>query len=250
MTEPRLEAVYFGQGERGERYARLARVLEYSARQHCKDWCVSVRYIEPPSYTSNMQNPSHVWNTQKLKEWKDAVLDAQDGERILLIDGDMMILKPLDDIWERSFDIAYTIRESGRLPLNGGVVFVRVTDKSRAFVESWWDQNLRFLSDAKSHAIWRQKYAGINQSAFGYVLERVQHGCSLLTVPCQQWNCENTEWAHFDEKTRIVHVKSKLRRALFGLCTPGSSEKRLISIWMKLEREAIGELHAVSGHVD
>lgn len=164
-----------------------------------------------------------------------------DGERVLLIDGDMMILHPLDDVWRSPFDLAYTIRERGSKPLNGGVVFLRISNRTRSFMTQWWRENLRFLGNKAEHAEWRRRYAGINQASFGYVIEKLDHGCQLLKLSCKEWNCENTCWKEFNAKTRIVHIKSKLRRALFGSGRPERSFQKIMEIWRLMERRALRE---------
>lgn len=238
---PILAAAYFGSGSAGDQYGRLARVLEYTAAIHCPDWRIRVeRLTAPPTFTSALGVHSHVTNSQKLEWWRSIIIDAEDGDRVLLIDADMMITRPLEDVWAMPFDLAYTIREEGRLPLNGGVVFVRVSPASRRFVDRWFAVNQRFLANANDHRHWRTKYAGINQAAFGFMLERERDpGLAIARLTCHEWNSENTTWAKFDPaQTRIVHLKSGLRRALFGM--PAKSEhKRLIALWHSLEAQAI-----------
>jgi len=238
---PILAAAYFGTGQAGDQYGRLARVLEYTAGVHCPGWTIRVERLKaPPAFTSALGVNSHVTNSQKLEWWRSVVVDAEDGDRVLLIDADMMITRPLEDVWARPFDLAYTIREEGRLPLNGGVVFVRVSPASRRFVDRWFAMNQRFLANANDHRAWRTKYAGINQASFGYMLERERDpALNLARLTCHEWNAENTTWARFDPNvTRIVHLKSGLRRALFG--APEKREhKRLVAIWRALEAEAI-----------
>jgi hypothetical protein len=240
LRPPILAAAYFGTGQAGDQYGRLARVLEHTAAVHCPDWTIRVeRLTAPPVYTSALGVNSHVTNSQKLEWWRGVVAAAEDGDRVLLIDADMMITRPLEDVWTRPFDLAYTIREAGRLPLNGGVVFLRVSPATRRFVDRWFDRNQRFLASAIEHRQWRTKYAGINQAAFGYMLERDRDpAVTLARLTCHEWNSENTTWAKFDPAvTRIVHLKSGLRRALFGM--PAKPEhKRLIAIWHSLEAEA------------
>ena len=159
---------------------------------------------------------------------------------MLLIDGDMAILRPLDPIWNLSFDVAYTARERNRLPLNGGVVFLRVSDRTRQFMEAWWTANLTFLGDNAAHAPWRRSYAGINQAALGYLFEKVDHGCDIRRLLCSEWNC--VEWDRFRAgHTRVLHIKSGLRRAVFDL-PGGAGHKReivqLVKLWKALDRAA------------
>ncbi len=239
--KPRLEACYFGTGDQGERYERLARVLEHTALEHCRGWTVDVvrlsqEQLEP--YRPASGKDSHVWNTWKLEHWVRRILDAPDGAQVLLIDGDTAILRPLDPIWDHGFDIAYTARERNRLPLNGGVVFVRVSDRTRHFMREWLATNMTFLHDNLAHTPWRRAYAGINQSALGYLFEKVDHGCEILKLPCSEWNC--VEWDRYaPDRTRVLHVKSGLRRAVFDL--PGAGHKpvivRLVKLWKALERD-------------
>ena len=235
-----LRSVFFCEpSAHGDMYRRLARVLEHTAHKHCSDWDVLVEEVTDPGRGDVHARQSFVWNTRKLRWWHDRVIEAPDGAEVLLIDADMAILKPLDDAWAIDFDIAYTVRDVG-LPLNGGVVFVRVSDRTRRFVDQWWETNLRFFNDPEAHAPWRAKYAGMNQASFGYVLEEVDHGCDLVKLSCREWNC--VKWTTFDRATtRVLHVKSKLRRLTFGVETvarPAPYVKYLIDLWHSLEREA------------
>lgn len=234
--------VYFCErGEHGSMYRRLARVHEATMRKHHPSWDVVVEEINDPGRECAGGNPSFMWNTHKLEWWADVIRDAADGDEVLLIDADTAILKPLDDVWARDFDIAYTVRERG-LPLNGGVVFVRVNPRSQHFVEEWRQVNRRFFTDPVEHAPWRAKYAGMNQAAFGCVLETVEHSADLLKLPCREWNCVAHE-GFSDQVTRVLHVKSKLRRATFGKIPTIRVQpmgRRLVNLWHSLEEKTNG----------
>jgi hypothetical protein len=235
----RLIASYFDGGlDRGDMYRRLARVLEHTAHTELEGWQILVEQItfKPDEYQSALGNISHAWNTTKLRQWIDRALETSDGDEVLLIDGDCAIIKPLNPIWCQRFDIAYTVRPHG-LPLNGGVVFLRMSRRVRGFLKSWWAKNLEFLNNADTHAPWRAKYAGINQSSFGFIIERVNHGCHLIKLPCEEWNA--CAPSLFDpRRTRVIHIKSALRRALFGIQNTIRSRSMipLIDLWNTLER--------------
>jgi hypothetical protein len=243
VSQPILAAPYFGEGVLEQRYHRLADVLRYTAERHCPDWTLRVDRISPPEYTSGMGNASHAYNTQKLEWWCQVVNQAADGDRLLLMDADMLIMRPLDAIWDQRFDLAYTKRQTGNLPLNGGVLFLRVSPLIRQCLAAWWTINLRFLSDAKAHRPWRAKYAGINQASFGYLLEHQMltdfSALHIEALTCREWNCENTEWGKYDPAfTRIVHFKSGLRRALFGE-DKHPKFKPLCEQWRAIEAEML-----------
>ena len=237
--------------DQGDMYERLARVLHYTAQAHCPDWSVLVERLDEKKlerYEPASGNQSHVWNTWKLDWWRRRIIDAPDGARVLLIDGDTFITRALDDAWSLDFDVAITMRHrhltkppgiSGGIPFNAGVIFLRVTDRTRAFMESWWRANLRFLGSQAEHEPWRKRYAGINQAALGYLLEQAQHGCEVRELPCVEWNC--CEWALYDpEVTRIVHVKSGLRRVTFQ--RPGAASnprlQELAKLWRRIEQQS------------
>lgn len=212
---PRLECPYFD-GET-DRYTRMARVLRYTAQQHCPAWLINVQAIAPARMDGlPVRENRYLANSHKLGDWCRAIADAPLGTRMLLIDADTFITNPIDDVWDRNFDLAYTVRQSYMLPFNLGVVFVRVTPETKAFMELWRQQNNLMYGDESYHDPWRKRYGGINQAAFGYLIDHTDHGLHLLTLPCSEWNCENSGWTGFDpELTRIVHVKGALRRLVF-----------------------------------
>lgn len=243
---PRLIAPWFG----GTPYRRMAQVLAYTAEIHCHGWDRAIDRITPATLDRHPSaSDSHLANTQKMEAWYQAVMASPDGARVLLLDADTFITRPLDDIWDEPFDFAYTVKPS-RFPHNSGVVFIRVSPRSRAFVETWRNENLRMLREEAHHQEWRRKYGGINQASLGYALETgLAAAIRILPLPCVEWNCEDSSWANFDPAvTRVVHVKSRLRRAIFmegGFGTP-KHIKRLAAEWRGLEARRLTQAAAMS----
>lgn len=240
--KPRIESVWFGDGK----YKRMAKVFEATARQHCPGWTLNLRRTEEQDIPAHRAaRRGHVANTQKLELWNDIVQDAPDGARILLIDADTFFVNPIDDIWDHDFDVAYTTKRS-QFPFNLGVMFVRVSLASKGFFACWTTENRIMLQKKVIHRQYRDRFGGINQAAFGRTLETpAVIGLNLIGIPCSTWNCEDSAWHAFDAaKTRIVHVKSALRRALFendraALAKPGVP--RLVEMWKRLEAREMAE---------
>lgn len=232
----RLDACYFGPGAKGE-WARMATVLERSAREHCPEWERRIAKIQPAPLRSALDIPSHVANTQKMVEWARVVETATDGDEILLMDVDMVILRPLDDVWAQPFDYAYTVKPTTRYPFNSGVVFVRVSERIRAFFRVWCAENLRMLGDRDRHMPWRKKYGGINQAALGFALEHdVMRDLHVLPLPCAEWNCEDSSWPTFrPERVRILHVKSQLRKIIFNKEAVPPMLRPVVTCWRQAE---------------
>lgn len=240
---PRLIACWFPTNE-DDRYQRMADVLTYSASRHATGWSIEIAAIDAPGPSAGPR--SHASNTHKLDYWSAVVAGAADGDRLLLVDADMFLTGPVDAIWSEDFSVAYTVRKSTeRYPLNGGVVAVRVNAASRAFMSEWARRNRILFQDPDTHRPWRRRFGGMNQAALGWMLEdragwpqELKHA-SIHTVPCLAWNCEDTSWSDFDPAvTRIVHVKSGLRRQVFGgsLYRAPTMLTRLAADWHALER--------------
>lgn len=238
--KPRIEAVWFGDGK----YERMAQVFAATARRHCPGWDLNLRKVDALDlHAHRSASQGHVSNTQKLEDWNAIVQAAPDGARILLIDADTFFTNPIDDIWEQDFDLAYTVKRS-QFPFNLGVIFVRVSDHTRTFFTAWTEQNRRMLLHKVIHRQYRSRFGGINQASFGRVLEtQAALAVNLLGIPCSEWNCEDSAWSMFDPAdTRIVHVKSALRRAIFDsskedMAKPGVA--RLVEMWRGLEAETV-----------
>ena len=223
-----------------DQFPRLARVLEHTARKHCPNWQIRVRPMDWRRFQMYSRvSESNVANVQKIADWCDVVVAAPDGDCIALLDTDPFIVNPLDPVWKIPFDVAYTARpNSCVMPINAGVVFVRVSPQTREFFLLWRDENIRMLADGDYHEFWMRRYGGINQAALGAVIHRkpVVH---MVDLPCVEWNCEDTTWSEFDDaRTRIVHVKSGLRRAIFNLSPATDVMRPLVRRWRALEHDA------------
>lgn len=250
-SAPRLEACYFGDQATGAgEWLRLARVLAHTATMHCPDWQVAVRQIHPRPVNAPIGGANSRTNAQKLEYWTALVLAAPIGTRLVLLDADMFLVGLLDPIWDLSFDVAYTIRPAGvPWPLNGGFIALRVSLAVQAFFHAWRGWNRRLLTHPDEYQRWRQKYAGMNQAAFGALLESLGDGAgvTIVTLPCSIWNCEDFSWAAFDPaETRVVHVKGALRLAVFGQAPPPAPLAGLAQRWHALDRE-VGHAIGFSG---
>jgi hypothetical protein len=61
-------------------------------------------------------------------------------------------------------------------------------------------------------------------------------GLRVHRLPCVEWNCEDESWASFDPaRTRIVHFKGELQRALLSKRRPDDEMRPLIEIWKSIE---------------
>lgn len=238
---PIVAAGYFSNGGNDpiRQYERMAGVLEHTLALHCSAWDRRVQSFSVDLAAPRPMADSYVWNTQKMLFWSRLVDEAPDGAQLLLLDADTMVLKPIDDLWDHSFDLAYTTKRDSRLPFNTGVVAMRLGPEIRAFHERWVNEQLKMLRDQAFHATYRHKYGGIHQAALGYLFEcGAARLLNVLELPCVEWNCEDATWRQFSPATtRIVHVKSGLRSAVFGRGPCYPHLRPMVNLWRRLERE-------------
>jgi hypothetical protein len=238
VTPPRLEACYFETSSAG-RWTRLARVLRATAEEHCPEWGIRVEAIRPS--IDPRAEPPRSWqaNTQKLGQWARRVEESADGDRILLIDADTFVCRPLDDVWTLDFDLVYTTRR-GPFPFNAGVLFLRVSDRIRAFMRAWVEANAAIMADTITpRESWIRRFGGVNQASLAGLLDAPPVDLQIVTLPCREWNCVDGYWHHFKpELTRIVHVKGDLRRACLGMSPATEDVAELAQVWRRIDREA------------
>lgn len=230
-----LASVYFrGPGARGDQWARMARVLAHSARRHMPGWSVTV--TELPSPPPAAEPASFVANTHKLDEWARITDACADGDRLILIDADCMLLRSLESAYSESdAEILLTRkRNTSRFPINGGVVCLRVGPRSRALMTAWRQRNAEFFADANARAKWLGTYGGINQSALGSLLGDAH---DVGFIDCAVYNaCYEPLWRTALQRAVVVHYKSALRRALFSGGQPTLAP--LVSRWRDEDTDA------------
>lgn len=250
-------AGYFGTDPQ---YPRLARVLAHSAGVHCWAWERRIEHIAPtPLPRDGRSSASHLANTQKMAHWCAAVDALPDGAEAVLLDIDTLIVRPLDDVWDLPFDVAYTTKAGTRVPINTGVLFVRVSPASRAFLATWRDLQVAMLANGADEATraWRSLMIGLNQAALAATLHELgldpksdtpalvdvalgPRRVHLCRLQCRDWNCEDASWPAFHpETTRIVHYKGHLRDVVLGRVPVVHPHVRaLAELWAFYERMA------------
>jgi len=241
MNQPRIVVRTFGPGTQGM-WDRFVRVLAKSARRQCPRWVLDIQSLALAPMTSPLGLQHAVFNTQKLDAWATAVSRADIGDRMLLMDADTAILRPLDAVWDLEFDLGYTTKpKESRMPFNAGVFFLRVSTAVKIFIGAWAAENRRMNDDPQHHQVWRPCYGGINQAALGSLFHQHRHaGLRVQRLPCVEWNCEDESWSAFSpDRTRIVHYKGELQRALLAKRRPDEEMKPLIDIWKEIEASLV-----------
>jgi len=221
--------VQFDYKETWGKYKILYEALKKSIEVNCPG--AKLHSINVPAPSNPRAFKGLTSNTVKLDYWIKA-LEELDEEHFIFIDCDMIVLKDMEHVFEKDFDICYTIRDSV-FPINGGVVFVKKNERSIDFIKRWQVINDKMYTDRAFHQVWRDKYAGINQAAFGYMIEKDPGEAKLETVHCMQYNCTDEGWGRIGDDCHAIHYKGKLRDAVLRLRPVAENLKRSFAEWNK-----------------
>lgn len=239
-----------------ESFGRMAEALKRSVEQNSPDAefveIVTGRPEEQPGLLRHYTD-----NHEKLCFWRDAFNSLDDGDEVVLMDADTIVLGDLSPAFGEPYDIGWTWRP-GRLPVNSGVVYLRCNDRSRAFMDAWVRRDTQLMNHRGLADHGRRKYGGANQASFMWL---ITHGggqdiADCHALMCKHWNSVDQTWCDFDEKhTRVLHIKSRLRDACIGaetsaffktlktLSVDGMESQitidRLAEIWRKYDRQGV-----------
>jgi len=226
------------EGNKSEIYSRLINALELSIKTNCPQHTFERHVLNPRDYPAERHIKwSYYANSMKLSYWTKLLKD--ETEDICFIDGDTVVLDSVSEVFDNDFDIAYIKRTQGvRIPVNGGVLFVRPNERSVAFFEKWSEINNCMIKDAVFHRAYHKRYAGINQAAFGWMMENYNEA-KLEAVPCSIYNaCDIVDWINPDPRMKIIHIKSNLRtQCLYGLIN--KKYRQVYDIFRTYDKETV-----------
>ena len=197
-----------------------------------------VNFIElrptPPAYETH-RIPGFLDNTIKLQLWLDVFKKTNDN--IIFADCDMLATQTAYHAFDPDFDIAYTERsEVLRIPLNGGIVMTKPTEAAYRFMNEFQEINNIMFENPDFHEIWRCKYAGMNQAAFGCVLETGINGAKVHKYKTNIWNAIECDLDLITDETVFIHFKSKLRRVILATLPPKAEYARAMIAWYNMEK--------------
>lgn len=250
MNKLRIVTVQFD-FEQSTDYARLLAVFEKSVRDKMPRAEFVCHRIPAPAHRPDTLHKAMTANTKKLHIWSKEMTAADCP--VIFCDCDMLATGDLSEVFgwfeyqqsegeiKKPFDVAFTERDA-KYPLNAGAVYARPTDEARLFFTQWDAANLLLFNNRSLHRVWREKYAGMNQAALGYLLETQRVTAKVARIPCQIWNACDGDWSSFSSSTRLVHVKGKLRSAVLGNLAVSQMEPHLqpiAEIWRGYENGTI-----------
>jgi len=212
-------------------FHELFEVFKQSVKENIPEAEIVELYVE----SQKIKNKQRIiyTNHQKLLAWADYAQNM--NEDVIFIDCDMLILGNLFEVFNLyEFDIAVTsVKFKKRIPFNGGVVFVRNTDKAKSFMKRWSEVDTEMFNNVIFHKKYKRKYQGMNQAALGYLYEEEKNIAKLIEVSCSRYNAIDDDWKEINENTPkekiplAIHYKGSLRKQLFENKTQKELERPL-----------------------
>lgn len=235
MSHPtKIITLKFDKDQSGRNYGILLDVFKYSVSKNMPD--AEMEIIIPPLPKAVPSKEFFMTkNTVKLEYWVNAVEKSKGN--IIIMDCDMLVLRDLSDAFKSNFDIAYTSRGAARTKLNGGVIFIKVNERSIKFLRRWVIVNQMMYENPVFHWPYRRKYVGMNQASLGYMLENETAGIKIINFPCTEWNQCQEDWNKLNLTTRCVHIKSALRIDCMSGRLRTVTHKAAFDLWIKYQEE-------------
>ena len=198
-------------------FSKLCEVLINSIKNHLPDVEIELHEIEGPdhnNYNGHKINRHFASNSIKLKIWNDVIQNT--NKHVVLLDCDTLVVDNFLEVFDEDFDIGITFRDKPNAPYNGGVIFVKPTNKSKQFFKLFLEINNSFMIDTKKHKIYDKKYTGYNQAALGCILEEYNNDnkFKIKEFPCNIYNLCNNYNTYTYINPKIIHIKMKLREDL------------------------------------
>lgn len=224
-------------------YKRLLEVFIFSIKKWMPEVAIEITYCDPPQKVSN-RNTGLITNTAKLARWVESMERCDNDDEIIFADCDLLAIGDMFSAFDKhQFDIAHTVRfgtEHGktRIPINGGVLYVRKNERTLHFMREYLRVNNEMYCNPEFHSPWRLSFAGMNQAAYGYLLSNSHlYDCKIINIPCEIYNVCNTEWHKFSNESLCIHYKSSLRRAALGQAPSNGTMQPFVNLWRKYEQE-------------
>jgi hypothetical protein len=154
----------------------------------------------------------------KIRGWRDEVRGMDDGNQVLLLDADTLVLRDPVAAFGEPFDVAHC-PNAGVPWCNTGVVFLRVSPVTRRLMSIWADRTGYWAQDVTRTERATKRDGSTDQAAFRDALTAMLDDEPTFTV-CELdpavWNLAKEFERYEPGKTGIVHLKGKVRRKVLS----------------------------------
>lgn len=183
-----------------------------------------------------------------LECWTPAIESMKPGSKVLLIDCDTILLKPIDHFFEEDFDIGFTFYKNHSTPygdrsftknkrnrVNTGVMLCKTSDQCKNFFNKFASTTKKFVEDvnpleneflapdqdalmwilSNEGKDWEQPYSA-KFDLDGDFIRRGSNSLKVKPFSCRELN-EPESIGKIHEENHIIHYKGGWRTILFKL---------------------------------
>ncbi len=121
---------------------------------------------------------------------------------------DALFTRPVDEVFDLGFDMAFTIRDNDKWPINNGVIFLNPDMK--ILIAQWWELAIGLC---KGYPTETQDWYGDQLSLYDLWLtgRHKQLGLNVCMLPCEVYNASPRNGQDLDTKliksAYIIHLK-------------------------------------------
>ena len=134
--------------------------------------------------------------------------------------------------------------------MNGGIVFAKPTPGAVQFFEEWEKINNRMVyndihGDGALHHKYRCKWAGMNQAAFGWLMEHAkEYDTKIKVFKTCEWNAVDCDWHNITKSSdvKFIHYKSRLRKIVLQKLRTTKEMEYCKKVWYNMYTEMTGEI--------
>lgn len=201
--------------ERKKEFAKLLKVFQKSAKATMPN--VNLKIIKPVMPENRDNNKYRRRKRDNAFAFATAARYAlKSKELIAVADVDLMFIKSIEDVADLDFDIAITVRpKQKRAKYNTGLWFLKPSERSKLFIRKWIQKTNYLMKNFVRFTDYILSKSGIDQASLCMTMDRIKD-IKIIELPCQEWNATQSEWENVNEKTRVIHIKSQLRLAVFN----------------------------------
>lgn len=214
------------------RHAGQSEYLEYIERafSSAKLWGYNTVLVGDAPGVKNIDTTIELKGDKYLMDWilaaEKAYIDSKYfDQNSVIFSPDALISKRLDEVFGKDFDLAVTVRDSVKMPINNGVIYLKPDNKYS--LSLLWGSICKRCSTYKHQ---KRVWYG-DQLAIQEVLAEngdSPFGLKVLRLPCDTYNFSPVEgeWDVDEEVIRnsyVIHMK-------------GDRKKFIESTWQKIQK--------------
>lgn len=212
----KIIAAYFN---RGGIYSKLKTVFERSCKQFMPETELEILEMKMPVKIDHKRDTAWAF-------FEAANYALESKEALAICDIDIMFNGSIMDAFDHNFDIGITVRKSFKHPYNTGVWFYRPTGPAQEFLTRWIEYTEVLVDDFEKRIEFITQHGGIDQASLAMAMQE-KSDAIIKEFPCLIYNAEQSCWANMTDKTKVIHIKSGLRK----LCLNGITDDKIKDQW-------------------